>query len=124
MAELAPKKQRNCAIDFWHVFCTLAVAIMHFANRCWYLAPEAIAEQNSMCWNGGYVLGFFLLTSGYFMVASYKSKQRRGLTAIPAEKQATEYTCGRWKMLYPALLVVMIAGFIQICYTNGYNFEE
>lgn len=77
-----------------------------------------------MCWNGGYVLGFFLLTSGYFMVASYKSKQRMGLTIIPAEKQATEYTCERWKMLYPALLVGMIAGFIQICYTNGYNFEE
>ena len=119
----APAKQRNYAVDFWRIYCTIGVAFMHFhwdGMSDGFLA-EVLGDTYPPFCSGGEVLAYFLLIGGYLMVASYKSKQRKGLTNIPASTQAWRYTAGRFQGMFPAVFLSTVLGWAVVCGTNNFN---
>ncbi len=134
MAEqLAPKKVRNYAVDFWRLFCTFGVAMMHFAissgsgrgEEYGWIAGMFTDGAMAPFQTGGLLIGFFFISSGYFMVASFKSKQRKGLlNGVSAGTQAWQYTASRFKLFYPPILISSLWGLAIIIYTVGLNLKE
>lgn len=126
MAELAPKKQRNCAIDFWRVYCTLAVAIMHFQEHAEWdgLLDYTQFDKYPPFYRGGLLLEFFLLTGGYFMIASYRSKQKKGLTNIPAHVQAWKYAASRFQAFWPPLFLSAVYAITLKCVLLGVSLKD
>lgn len=125
MAELGQKKQRNYAIDFWRIYCTIGVAMMHF-NTSRYSPIGLLGEDaNALFQNGGLLLGYFFLIGGYLMIASFKSKQRKGLTqAEPIDTQTWKYVGTRIQGMFPALILGCTAGWATTAWANGFSLQD
>lgn len=139
MAETAiakPKKQRNYAVDFWRFFATLAVFWGHYQlNYRFTFMKDHSWDATGILFTEGNILGVFLIFTGFFMMKSYMSKKRRGLTNKPARTQAVDYLKSRYLGLWPALFLGVLIGFIanvycefdghsmgNMIYTNGESF--
>lgn len=120
---MADKKARNYAVDFWRVFATLAVFWGHYQlNYRFGFMGTGKWNAEGILFTEGNILGVFLIFTGYFMMQSYESKKRRGLTAnLPARTQAVDYLKSRYLGLWPALFLGTVIGFALnvFCEYNG-----
>ncbi len=110
---IAPKKQRNYAVDFWRFFATLAVCWGHLGSVGFRFTEGGVNYPDSTLLTGGPVLGVFLVFTGYFLMKSYESKKRRGLLDGKTPSQnALSYLKTRYLGLWPALFMGLLFGLI------------
>lgn len=112
MAEL--RKAKNNAVEFWRIAFTIGVMFFHFnvfTNlRCLGRVP---GKDFHPILTGGWVLGYFLFLTGYFMMASYMKKEKQGLIDHEhAYKPAWAYFWSRIKGLMPAFVLGTLFVFI------------
>ena len=108
------KKVKNNAVEFWRIVFTIGVTFFHFnlfsSVRC-LGGPKA--GIGSFILQGGWVLGYFLFLTGYFMMASYMKKDAKGLIDHEnAYKPAWAYFWSRIKGLMPAFFLGTLFVFI------------
>lgn len=129
--EQAVKKKRNNSLDFWRLWCTLCVALMHFHEAgdatygAGFLADWYEEHGIPPFYYGGLILVFFLIIGGYLMMEGFQSKKRKGITAMmtPAEL-SWQYSAGRFKGLWPSILCGSVLGWIIRCGAAGFTFKE
>ena len=110
----APVKVKNNAVEFWRIIFTIGVTFFHFNlfSRVRCLGPKRAGICDFIL-QGGWVLGYFLFLTGYFMMASYMRKDARGLIDHDnAYKPAWDYFWSRVKGLMPAFFVGTLFVFI------------
>lgn len=118
------KKARNYAVDFWRFFATLAVFWGHYQLNYRFGFMEAGTwDATGILFTEGNILGVFLIFTGFFMMQSYMSKKRRGLTDKPARTQAVDYLKSRYLGLWPALFLGTVIGFAAnvFCEYDGHS---
>ena len=104
-------KVKNNAVEFWRLVFTLGVSFFHF-NLFTRLMNMGQPPFEAI-FNGGWVLGYFLFLTGYFMMASYMRKEKAGLiNKEQAYKPAWGYFWSRYKGLMPAFFTGTLFVFI------------
>jgi peptidoglycan/LPS O-acetylase OafA/YrhL len=105
------KKVKNNAVEFWRIVFTIGVMFFHF-NLFARLMGMGQFPMDGI-FKGGFVLGFFLFLTGYFMMASYMKKDAKGLIDREnAYKPAWGYFWSRYKGLVPPLVLGTLLSFI------------
>ena len=106
-------KVKNNAVEFWRIVFTLGVSFFHFNlfTRTINMGQPPIKDGILL---GGWVLGYFLFLTGYFMMASYMRKEQKGLiNHTEAYKPAWGYFWSRYKGLMPAFVTGTLFVFIS-----------
>ncbi len=114
--ETKAKSTRNVAIEFWRVFCSIAIVGFHLG---WIIARACNGsngywmETSNWFFGASEVLLLFTITAGYFLVKHYKKLAKdKEYTERSASSRAWEYTWARVKALLPVLILGYILGVI------------
>ena len=113
---VATKKTRNVAIEFWRVIIALAIIGFHtgyiIARSC-DGSLGYFMEVTNWFFGSSEVLLIFTLTAGYFMVSHFKKRMKdKEYQERSASSRAWEYTFSRIKGLLPVLILGYILGVV------------
>lgn len=104
-------KERNYTVDLWRFIFTIVLSFGHFNEFGCKMGLRMDAE--SFIFKGDHQLAFFLLLSGYFMMAAFQSKKNRlGGAPMSAGREAWGYFGKRYLALAPVLFIGALMDFI------------
>lgn len=110
-------KQRNNSVDFWRLFLTFAIAMGHYTRIGIGFRGVDLTGVFTI-FNGGYIV-YFLLITGYFMMAGIQKQKVLGIVEqIGPEQASWNYLKSRFRALWPAFFVGNLFGFIVNVVTN------
>lgn len=105
-------KAKNNAVEFWRIIFTFGVSYFHFNLMGMLLNEGKVPGVDFQpILTGGWVLGFFLFLTGYFMMAHY-NRRADSIDSSKAHVYAWTYFWTRVKGLLPPLLLGTIFVFI------------
>lgn len=105
-------KVKNNAVEFWRIIFTLGVAYFHFNLMGMLINAQRVPGKDFFpIMTGGWVLGFFLYLTGYFMMAHY-TRREDSIDRAHAFKPAWNYFWTRIKGLLPALFLGTLFVFV------------
>ena len=117
------KKVKNNTVEFWRMVFTIGVMFFHF-NMFGRLLGMGEYPTNAI-FKGGFVLGFFLFLSGYFMMASFMKKDANGMiNSKESYKHAWSYFWSRVKGLLPAMFLGTLVTFVLRNITVGTKLKD
>ncbi|MDR2029497.1 MAG: hypothetical protein LBP93_08170, partial [Treponema sp.] len=104
-------KKRDYSVEFWRFIFTLGIAMSHFQmlgigpGRFWGEALKGgkidLTGVFTLFGTGRFIC-FFMLITGYFMMAAFQKQKTLGMVEkIEPHRAAWNYLKGRYKALWP-----------------------
>ena len=105
-------KRRNTAIEFWRFIVSIFITGYHISFIFPMVMPDDVVASPWM--TNGETLFIFTLTSGYFLMAHFKSRQKNeGFAEQSAASRAWSYLKGRLDALLPVLILGVFMGLVS-----------
>lgn len=106
------KTRRNTAIEIWRFVVSVFITGYHISFIFPMLMPDDVVASTWMA--NGETLFIFTLTSGYFLMAHFKSRQRDPEFALASSTgRAWVYLKGRLVRLLPVLMLGVFLGLVS-----------